>query len=120
MKQKKEKIVKEPKVKKPGKGREFLVFIIIAFAMVFLTSSFIVEDTYNYASRLSMTPDGVKEVYEASIGKRTFAEENPTTTAQPTATPTPVATPAATPTPETTPAATPEPTTPTPAATAGQ
>ncbi|MEG0378333.1 MAG: hypothetical protein RR614_07625 [Eubacterium sp.] len=118
MKQKKEKTLKEPKVKKQGKGREFLVFIIIAFAMVFLTSSFIVEDAYNYASRLSMTPDGVKEVYEASIGKRTFAEENnnPTTTVTPT--PTPTTTVAPTPTPE----ATPEPTTPTatPASTAGQ
>ena len=58
MSKKKKKPVKEPKVKKQGKGKDFLVFIIIAFVMVFLTSSFIVEDVYNYADRIVMTPEG--------------------------------------------------------------
>ena len=120
MSKNKKKPVKEPKVKKQGKGKDFLVFIIIAFVMVFLTSSFIVEDVYNYADRIVMTPEGVKEVYAASIGQSTFVEEvkeknNSSTTtqkAQPTAEPTV--------TPEPTPAATPEATpeenpTPTPA-----
>lgn len=107
MSKKKKKPVKEPKVKKQGKGKDFLVFIIIAFVMVFLTSSFIVEDVYNYADRIVMTPEGVKEVYAASIGQSTFVEEvkeknNSSTTiqkAQPTVTPepTPAATPEATP-----------------------
>lgn len=105
MSKKKKKPVKEPKVKKQGKGKDFLVFIIIAFVMVFLTSSFIVEDVYNYADRIVMTPEGVKEVYAASIGQSTFVEEvkeknNSSTTtqkAQPTAEPTPAAAPEATP-----------------------
>lgn len=111
MSKKKKKPVKEPKVKKQGKGKDFLVFVIIAFVMVFLTSSFVVEGVYNYADRILMTPDGVKEVYSASIGQSTFLEEvnqnnNPTTTdrTEPTPTPVPTPTPTPAPTPEATPA----------------
>lgn len=96
---------------KQSKGKDFIVFIIIAFAMVFLTSSFIVEDVYNYADKITMTPEGVKEIYSVSIGQKSFADEaknenNSTqqqtqTVVQPTATPTvaPSPTPATTPVP---------------------
>ena len=118
MSKKKKKPVKEPKVKKQGKGKDFLVFIIIAFVMVFLTSSFIVEDVYNYADRIVMTPEGVKEVYAASIGLSTFVEEvkeknNSSTTtqkAQPTAEPTVTPEPTTAATPEATPEENPTPT----------
>ena len=118
MSKKKKKPVKEPKVKKQGKGKDFLVFIIIAFVMVFLTSSFIVEDVYNYADRIVMTPEGVKEVYAASIGQSTFEEEvkeknNSSTTtqkAQPTAEPTVTPEPTTAATPEATPEENPTPT----------
>ena len=117
MSKKKKKPVKEPKVKKQGKGKDFLVFIIIAFVMVFLTS-FIVEDVYNYADRIVMTPEGVKEVYAASIGQSTFVEEvkeknNSSTTtqkAQPTAEPTVTPEPTTAATPEATPEENPTPT----------
>ena len=118
MSKKKKKPVKEPKVKKQGKGKDFLVFIIIAFVMVFLTSSFIVEDVYNYADRIVMTPEGVNEVYAASIGQSTFVEEvkeknNSSTTtqkAQPTAEPTVTPEPTTAATPEATPEENPTPT----------
>ena len=118
MSKKKKKPVKEPKVKKQGKGKDFLVFIIIAFVMVFLTSSFIVEDVYNYADRIVMTPEGVKEVYAASIGQSTSVEEvkeknNSSTTtqkAQPTAEPTVTPEPTTAATPEATPEENPTPT----------
>ncbi|MEG0075271.1 MAG: hypothetical protein RR310_03530 [Eubacterium sp.] len=92
MKKKKE---KKQSIKK-NKGRDFVVFLIIAFAMVFLTSSFIVEDVYNYADKIKMTPEGIKEVYSASIGEKTFADEvkgnenqNKKSDSKPEATPTP-------------------------------
>lgn len=67
MKKKKEKTAK---VKKGNKFRDYLVFLIIAVAMIFLTSSFVVENIYSYADRISTSPEGVAEIYEISIGQR--------------------------------------------------
>ncbi|MDO4288103.1 MAG: hypothetical protein Q4C55_02840 [Eubacterium sp.] len=67
MKKKKDKPVK---VKKGNKLRDYLVFLLIACTMIFLTSSFVMENIYNYADRISTTPEGIAEIYEMNIGQR--------------------------------------------------
>lgn len=108
---------KTPKTKQPKVHREkestnvknYIVYFIIAFFMVFLTSSFVIESVYNNADRIVTTPEGVKEIYEVSIGMSSFEkiiEENQNTsttsntqTAEPAATPSPTAEVQAQPTP---------------------
>lgn len=89
--------------------KNYIVYFIIAFFMVFLTSSFVIESVYNNADRIVTTPEGVKEIYEVSIGMSSFEkiiEENQNTsttsntrTAEPAATPSPTAEVQAQPTP---------------------
>lgn len=57
-------------VKKEKSFKDYLVFLLIAFTMIFLTSSFVVENVYNYADRIATTPEGVAEIYEINIGQR--------------------------------------------------
>lgn len=99
------------------KAKDYIIYILIALGMIFLSSSFVVESVYNQASRVAVTPEGIKEVYEVCIGNRSElsganaseTEENVTTDeAEPTPSPTVESTPTA----EPSPTAQPSPTTP--------
>lgn len=56
-----------------------MVYFIVAFVLIFLTSSFVIEDVYNNADKL-LNPTGVQAIYESTIGKAVDQEDggNPT------------------------------------------
>jgi hypothetical protein len=67
-------MAKRKREDKEFKTRDYVVYFIVAFVLIFLTSSFVIEDIYNSAESLSITPQGVQAVYESSIGERQFSK----------------------------------------------
>jgi len=72
MKDKKEKINRREKKQRVRKHRtlglrDYLVYILVSSVMVFLTASFVVEDVYNRADRVQMTPDSIKHIYSVNV-----------------------------------------------------
>lgn len=56
------------KGEKKGKKRDYFAFFIVSFILIFLTSSFVIEDIYNSVDDIKISPVGVQAIYEASIG----------------------------------------------------
>lgn len=53
--------------------RDYFVYILVSSVMVFLTASFVVEDVYNRADRVQLTPDSIKHIYSVNV-RRNEAE----------------------------------------------
>ena len=68
-------MAKQNKADREYKARDYVVYFIVAFVLIFLTSSFVIEDIYNDADHLSVNPSGVQAIYESSIGKIRFADQ---------------------------------------------
>lgn len=78
--------------------RDYVVFFIVAFVLIFLTSSFVIENIYTVADQLDVSPVGIQAVYLSAIGSTTYEddeaaeevvesvqeEHTPDTTAKPT------------------------------------
>jgi len=58
----------EESTKKPGRIRRFILYIIIAFVMILLTSSFVVGEVYNEAGNLKNSPEAIQTVYAYATG----------------------------------------------------
>lgn len=56
------------------KFKDVVLYLILTMVLLSLTSSFVVEDVYAVADRLSMEPEGIAEVYAINIGAK--AREN--------------------------------------------
>lgn len=94
-------------IKKKVTPKEYAIYALIALALIFLTSSFVMESVYTQAGRIRVTPQGVREIYEVCIGTRetldsedvtvqeTLDEEEDTKASEPT--PSAKTTPSATP-----------------------
>ena len=54
-------------VKKNG-FKDKLMYFFVAFVLIFLTSSFVIEDIYSYSDRIQISKDGIEQIFEASIG----------------------------------------------------
>ncbi len=73
MKDKKEKRDRREKNKKLHKHhalgfKDYIVYLLVSSAMIFLTASFVVEDVYNRADRVQMTSESIKGVYSVNVG----------------------------------------------------
>ena len=49
--------------------RDYVIYFVIAFIMIMLTASFVIENIYNQSDNVSVTPDGTKAIYETCIGQ---------------------------------------------------
>lgn len=56
------------KKEKNHQTRDYIVFFICAFILIFLTSSFVIENIYNSADKISVSSEGVREIYLAATG----------------------------------------------------
>ncbi|MGL4607329.1 MAG: peptidoglycan-binding domain-containing protein [Eubacteriaceae bacterium] len=52
------------------KFKDVVLYIVIMLVLLFLTSSFVVQDVYAVADQLKMTPEGIAEVYAINIGAK--------------------------------------------------
>ncbi len=93
---------------KEYKTKDYVVYFIVAFVLIFLTSSFVIEDIYSSSENIVVNPEGVKAVYQSSIGDAVFndaavtVDESQNTDNQ--SAPTPTTAPTTTTAPSTTPA----------------
>ena len=55
--------------------RDYVVFFIVAFVLIFLTSSFVIENIYTVADQLDVSPVGVQAIYLSAIGSTTYQED---------------------------------------------
>ena len=53
------------------KMKDVVLYIVFAIIFVSLTGSFVVQDVYAAANKISMKPEGVEQVYAINIGART-------------------------------------------------
>ena len=53
------------------KMKDVALYIVFAIIFVSLTGSFVVQDVYAAANKISMKPEGVEQVYAINIGART-------------------------------------------------
>lgn len=51
--------------------KDVVLYIVFAIIFVSLTGSFVVQDVYAAANKISMKPEGVEQVYAINIGART-------------------------------------------------
>lgn len=58
------------------KVRDLIVYFIVAFALIFLMSSFVIGDVYNNASKIQLTKDGIQQVYQINIGAKPTSSLN--------------------------------------------
>lgn len=79
-------MAKREKRDREYKTRDYVVYFIVAFVLIFLTSSFVIEDVYNNADKLSINPAGVQAIYESTIGKTPFVDQEDGGATQPTTT----------------------------------
>lgn len=55
--------------------KDVTLYIVFSLFLIFLTSSFVIEDVYSAADQLSMEQQGISEIYSIAIGVKT---DNPT------------------------------------------
>ena len=53
--------------------RSVLIYLLISVMMTLLTASFVLESVYHNSDSITMTPQGVKAVYESCIGMLDFS-----------------------------------------------
>lgn len=54
--------------------RDYIVFFICSFVLIFLTSSFVIENIYNNAGNIAVNQKGIKEIYLAATGQLDYNE----------------------------------------------
>ena len=59
---------------KEHRKRDYVVFFIVAFVLIFLTSSFVIENVYDSADNLAVSPEGVTDIYLAATGSDVFGK----------------------------------------------
>lgn len=77
--------------------RSVVIYLVISILMTLLTASFVLESVYHNSDSISITPQGIKTVYESCIGILDFSHvvepvqntttvqtNSTTTTAEPT------------------------------------